>query len=198
MEGLYSVPRLAQAVHPPCVSYEPNRDIIAASFCDEHARGSVYIFGYTSGDILHIINNEIATSIAFSMDGAHLFTCLGGSTKKFGCTDTTLGVFAAATERSSVIPITHSCMLCCEAGGVVLACVQFGGDTIITFLDVGGIPWRTVVIPGFVSVMAWLGADVCCKTFGGKMHIIKDEWVETLRGTWVAACVSVPLPLPLA
>jgi hypothetical protein len=71
-------------------------------------------------------------------------------------------------------------VLCSEDGDVVVASTIYskqllGWTSQIQFVRVGVVtPTRTVVLPGQVVGLAWLGDAVCCKTYSGDVHIIRD------------------------
>ncbi len=188
------------------VAYAPRGDVIAVAFHElvtgASLSGGVALFRYESGEMVRTIrlpNDYGLTALSFSTDGAHLLVSLDEDSHANVCK---VSQFDDGDATPSFAPLslysanhTWNCpsnVLCGDAGDIVLACdVPEHKSTRIVFIDAVGVTRRVVELAGDVTELAWFGPHVCCRTFQGKLYIIRDEWTSSLRAAWVTACCVV-------
>ena len=188
--------RLTQAANPPCVAYEPRHDVIAVTFlCGSGAvQKAAYIIQYATGATIRSIGDEVSRSVAFSADGAHFFTVSNDCVRKLRFSDLELLSHETHETAEHHAEYMFTGVLCSDDGGHITARVQHGRKTsILTTLeykDAAGETWHEVTVRGMVVALAWLHGNVCCKTYGGKMHVIRNEWLGSLRRAWISTNVA--------
>ena len=149
--------------------------------------GEVILIDYTTSECIRTIGVGVLTQpsgLRFTSDGLHIVVAdwHQGRVSKFSVIDGKFVSDVATRANGIFAPID---VLVEDDGGVVVACDDCG----VVFVDASGVTQGTVAIPDNVVALAWYDGAVCCKVFGGEVHVIRSAWAVSLRCAWITACV---------
>ena len=180
---LRTVKTMGYETYLRAVAYSPQTDLIAISKGPDDA---IVIIDYESGVVTRTIGQRgCCTSIAFSADSTRIFVAylVGVAMSVTHLNEVDECVVFAGFDATIDVLGSHD-------GGAVVA--SFSEETPrfteVAYVSDAGSTRRVVVLPDRIVALAYVGINVVCKSYSGRMYVLEDEWMTSSRGTWVTVC----------